>query len=86
MDNQHANIVKLGHRAAHAHAHAHAHAAPVAVAIMDPIMNIELPTRLLEARADTTTSSTPTGSCGVNPCEKGVSDQSMTLPIILGVA
>jgi len=79
MDHRHAaNIVRLGHRAA----------APGAAAIgaMDPTMNIAIPSRLVEPRADTTQSAAPTGACGVNPCEKGVSDSSFKLPIILGIA
>jgi hypothetical protein len=71
------NIVNLAHRAA----------APVAepaaaVGAMGHNINIAIPNRVLEVRADTTESAKPTGSCGVNPCEYA---PSYTLPVVLGV-
>jgi hypothetical protein len=54
-----------------------------------PIINIDVPDHVIEARsASTTTSSSAdaTGSCGANACEKPVSESTFTLPIILGIA
>ena len=82
MNHRHTHILRLAHRDADANA-----GPAAAVGIMDPIMNIAIPSRLVEPRADTTTSSiaSPTGSCGANACEKSISDSSFKLPVILGV-
>ncbi|OWO97720.1 hypothetical protein B2J93_2480 [Marssonina coronariae] len=57
-----------------------------AVGGLDSIMNI-LPDRVLEARADSTSSAAATsGSCGENACEKPVGSSTYTIPIILGIA
>jgi len=71
------NIINLNHRAA----------APVAepvaaIAAMGHNINIAIPNRVLQGRADSTESAKPTGSCGVNPCEY---PQSYTVPVVLGV-
>ncbi|KAL2071535.1 hypothetical protein VTL71DRAFT_12770 [Oculimacula yallundae] len=73
MDNNHlSNIPRLGPRI------------PIRsepMGRMEAIMNIAIPNRVVEPRAD----ASPTPNCGENPCEKGVSDQTFTLPIILGI-
>jgi hypothetical protein len=71
------NIVRLGPRI------------PSAIyGVMDTTMNIKIPSRVVEPRADSTSSSDATAtskSCGENPCEIGVSGKTFTLPIVLGV-
>ncbi|PBP18353.1 hypothetical protein BUE80_DR010863 [Diplocarpon rosae] len=53
---------------------------------LDSIINI-LPDRVLEVRADETSSSAASsGSCGENACEKPVGSSTYTIPIILGIA
>jgi hypothetical protein len=77
-----ANIVRLGSRI------------PVgrAIGAMEgTIINIAVPDRVIEVRAESTTTSTSssaeeTSSCGANKCEKPVSQSTFTLPIVLGIA
>jgi hypothetical protein len=56
--------------------------------VMGTRMDIKVPNRVVEPRADTTSSSssiTTSASCGENACEKGVSGSTFTMPIVLGV-
>ncbi|KAG4411356.1 hypothetical protein IFR04_015510 [Cadophora malorum] len=77
MDNNRiSNIPRLGPRVP---------VHPEAIGRMESIMNIAVPDRVVEPRADSTSTSAATGSCGANPCEKPTSSATFTLPIILGI-
>lgn len=83
----------------HNHHHQHRHNANIvhlveraAVPVAEPVaavgtmghnIDIAIPNRVIEARADSTQSASPTSSCGAKECSYGT---SYTLPIILGVA
>ncbi|KAF4629977.1 hypothetical protein G7Y89_g8159 [Cudoniella acicularis] len=72
------NIVRLGSRIPRA-----------AIGVMEAIREVAVPSRVIEARSTTTTDSSSanssSSSCGANACEKGVSNSTFTLPIILGI-
>ncbi|KAH7350955.1 hypothetical protein BKA65DRAFT_248370 [Rhexocercosporidium sp. MPI-PUGE-AT-0058] len=77
MDNHHlSNIPRLGPRVP---------VHPEVIGRMEAVVNIAVPDRVVEPRADTTSSSAASGSCGANACEKPVSSATFTLPIILGI-
>ncbi|TVY82251.1 hypothetical protein LSUE1_G003989 [Lachnellula suecica] len=77
-----ANIVMLGPRVPVRRA---------AVGMMDTIMEIAVPNRIVERSPSsdstaTSSASSATSSCGTNACETGVGTSTLTLPIALGVA
>jgi hypothetical protein len=53
---------------------------------VDHAINIAVPSRIVQPRADSTSSTTETsGACGKNACEKPVSSSTYTIPVVLGV-
>ena len=87
MEYRQPNIVRLGPRIAVPAAEAEE------VGVMESIMSIAVPDRVVEPRSAATTtasSSDSSSTCTANnnsaECQKPVSGSTFTLPIILGVA
>jgi len=60
-----------------------------AIGTMEALLELAVPSRVIEARSDSKSSSSSTASCTSNSqgdtCQKPVSGSSFTMPIILGV-